>query len=239
MSEPLIVIVEDDVAHLNMLQRALQGKAKIVPFSNAEAMLSSDTLSAAHLFILDWHLPGMSGLEALKAVRLKRSTPILFLTSDDTEAKVVAALAAGADDYLVKPFRQAELLARIQVLLRRFQAQGVKYETSPTALMGGVEVNQTELTVKMPNQAKVKVSNKEFALALLFFQNVGRALSREDIVSKVWGRGQEVPSRTLDTHVSRLRTHLNLRPELGWRLSPVYSFGYRLDLRNETVTNDT
>jgi DNA-binding response OmpR family regulator len=237
MSEPLIIIVDDDMAHLGMLQRVLLGKARVKAFQTAEEMLSSDALTGAHLIVLDWSLPGMSGLDALRVIRSKRSTPVLFLTSSDLEARVVAALSAGADDYLVKPFRSGELIARIQALLRRFQSQSARVEPSFKALMGGVEANQSALTIQMPNQEKVKLSNKEFALAVCFFQNVGRSLSREDIVAAVWGRGQDVPSRTLDTHVSRLRTHLNLRPDMGWRLSPVYSFGYRLDIRDDSTSN--
>ncbi len=235
MSEPSILIVDDDIAHLMMLQRVLLGKARVQTFQTAEEMLSSDALNSAHLIVLDWGLPGMSGLDALRAIRTKRTTPVLFLTSSDLESRVVTALSAGADDYLVKPFRAGELVARIQALLRRFQAQSTRLDVSLKALMGGVEANQAALTIQIPHQEKVKLSNKEFALAVCFFQNVGRALSREDIVTAVWGRGHDVPSRTLDTHVSRLRTHLNLRPDMGWRLSPVYSFGYRLDMREEST----
>jgi DNA-binding response OmpR family regulator len=236
MSEPLIAIVDDDVAHLAMLQRVLLGKARVSQFETAEALLQSDAINHAHLIILDWNLPGMSGLDALRAVRAKRTTPVLFLTSFDAESKVVAALGAGADDYLVKPFRSGELMARIQTLLRRYQSQAAKYEPSHKELMGGVVAYQAALTLQLPNQAAVKLSNKEFSLAVLFFQNIGRSLSREDIVSAVWGRGQDVPSRTLDTHVSRLRSNLNLRPDTGWRLTPVYSFGYRLDKQDETIS---
>jgi DNA-binding response OmpR family regulator len=234
MSEPLIVIVDDDVAHLAMLQRVLLGKARVKQFETAEAFLQSDALSSAHLVILDWNLPG---LDALRAIRSKRSIPVLFLTSFDAESRVIAALGAGADDYLVKPFRSGELMARLQVLLRRVQVQTAKYEPSLRELMGGVIADQAALTFQMPDQPAVKLSNKEYALAIMFFQNVGKSLSREEIVATVWGRGQEVPSRTLDTHVSRLRTHLSLRPDRGWRLSPVYSFGYRLDMQNDTTHN--
>ena len=233
MSEPLIVTVDDDAAHLAMLQRVLLGKARVRQFSTAEDLLNSDALIQAHLIVLDWNLPGMSGLDALRAIRAKRTTPVLFLTSFDAESRVIAALGAGADDYLVKPFRAGELMARIQGLLRRYQSQSARFEPTLKELMGGVRADQASLSLRMPGQDTVKLSNKEFALAVLFFQNVGRSLSREDIVTAVWGRGQDVPSRTLDTHVSRLRSHLNLRPDMGWRLSPVYSFGYRLDTQDE------
>ncbi|MEY3996317.1 MAG: hypothetical protein RL344_660 [Pseudomonadota bacterium] len=239
MSEPLILIVDDDVVHLNLLQRTLLGKAQVKLFSSTESLLSDTTLSSAHLVILDWDFPGMNGLDALRAIRLKHNFPVLFLTSFNTESKIVAALSSGADDYLVKPFRPAELLARIQVLLRRFHtyqtAKSTKLTTvyQPTSLqplMEGVKADLSSLILSIPNQADIKLSSKEFSLAVLFFQNVGRALPRNEIAHAVWGRDEDVSSRTLDTHVSRLRTRLNLRPQAGWRLAPVYSVGYRLDV---------
>jgi DNA-binding response OmpR family regulator len=239
MSEPLILIVDDDVVHLNLLQRTLLGKAQVKLFSSTESLLSDTTLSLAHLVILDWDFPGMNGLDALRAIRLKHNFPVLFLTSFNTESKIVAALSSGADDYLVKPFRPAELLARIQVLLRRFHTYQIAKSTKlttvyqPTSLqplMEGVKADLSSLILSIPNQADIKLSSKEFSLAVLFFQNVGRALPRNEIAHAVWGRDEDVSSRTLDTHVSRLRTRLNLRPQVGWRLAPVYSVGYRLDV---------
>lgn len=238
MSEPLIAIVDDDVSHLAMLQRALLGKARVESFESAEALLQSEVLNNAHMIILDWNLPGMSGLEALRAIRLKRSTPVLFLTSFDAESRLVAALGAGADDYLVKPFRSGELLARIQAQLRRYQALQGKQDSPVKHLAGNVVADQSTNTIQFGSQAPIKLSNKEFSLAVLFLRNVGCALARDEIVHSVWGRGEDVPSRTLDTHISRLRARLNLRPEAGWRLTPVYSFGYRLD-KQSAASNET
>ncbi len=233
MSEPLIAVVDDDATHLAMLQRVLQGKARLAQFGAAEALLKNEALSQAHLIILDWNLPGMDGLEALRVIRLTYNTPVMFLTSFDAESRVVSALGAGADDYLVKPFRSGELSARIQTLLRRYQSLSSKQDPTAKTLSGGVVMDRMAATLQIPGQEAIKLSNKEFLLAQLFFQNVGRSLSRNEIIMAVWGRGQDIPSRTLDTHVSRLRTRLNLRPEIGWRLTPVYSFGYRLDKRDE------
>lgn len=257
MSEPLILIVDDDTVHLNLLQRTLLGRAQVKLFSSSEEFLESQVLSAAHLVILDWDLPGMNGLDTLKTIRLKYNIPVLFLTSFNTESKIVAALTSGADDYLVKPFRAAELLARIQVLLRRFQsyqaAKIIKTSTTSSAalaataihpaddsypLMEGIKVNSLALTLTIPNQPEVKLSNKEFALAILFFKNIGRALPRDEITQAVWGKEEDISSRTLDTHVSRLRTRLNLRPQAGWRLLPVYSVGYRLDVCIDPLFDD-
>jgi DNA-binding response OmpR family regulator len=245
MSDPLIVIVDDDLTHLNIVTRALQDKATVMQFISAEALIDSPMLKVAQLIVLDWNLPGINGLEALKIIRQTLLTPVLFLTSFDAESRVVSALGAGADDYLVKPFRGGELNARIQMLLRRHPStnpashansavgSNENGETRTKLLQAGVLVDQIDSSVHVPGQAPVKLSQKEYALAVLFFQNVGRALSRETIIHNVWGRGENIPSRTLDTHVSRLRTRLNLRPAQGWRLIPVYSFGYRLDTRED------
>lgn len=234
MSEPYIAIVDDDKAHLTIVQRALQGKARVKVFMDAESMLADIELPQMHLIILDWELPGLSGLEALKVLRQTRSTPVLFLTSFDAENRVVAALSSGADDYLVKPFRAGEFSARIQALLRRFQIQQYQLPQAATRDRHGVLIDHAEATITMPQQEKVQLSGKEFALAALLLENIGQPLSREQIVHAVWGRGETIPSRTLDTHLSRLRTKLNWRPEMGWRLVPVYSFGYRLEAVPDT-----
>jgi DNA-binding response OmpR family regulator len=230
MSEPYIAIVDDDKAHLTIVQRALAGKARVKVFTDAESMLADIELPQMHLIILDWELPGMSGLDALKVLRSSRTTPVLFLTSFDAENRVITALSSGADDYLVKPFRSGEFSARIQALLRRFQIQQFQIHKDPLLERHGVVIHSVDSSIVMPNQDKVQLSGKEFALAVLLLENIGQPLSREQIVHAVWGRGEDVPSRTLDTHLSRLRTKLNWRPEMGWRLVPVYSFGYRLEV---------
>jgi DNA-binding response OmpR family regulator len=254
MSEPLIIIVDDDIIQLTLLQRTLLGKAQVKQFLSPEDALQDESLARAHLVILDWDFPGMNGLDALRMIRIKHNMPVLFLTSFNTESKIVAALSSGADDYLVKPFRAGELLARVYVLLRRFHNyQSSKVNKLPSTesyqstqsqpLMHGVIADSASLMLTLPNQDSIKLSNKEFALAVLFFQNIGRALPRDEIAYSVWGREKDISSRTLDTHISRLRTRLNLRPQAGWRLTPVYSIGYRLDICdescniNETVNN--
>jgi DNA-binding response OmpR family regulator len=249
MSEPLIITVDDDIVQLTLLQRTLSGKAQVKQFLSTEEMLEDGALPQAHLVILDWDFPGMNGLDALRLIRAKHNVPVLFLTSFNTESKIVAALSSGADDFLVKPFRPAELMARIQVLLRRYhnyqssknnnhhnsnnKSHSVYKPTVLQPLIEGVTADPASLTLTLPGQAEIKLSNKEFALAVLFFQNVGRALPRDEIAYAVWGREEDVSSRTLDTHVSRLRTRLNLRPQAGWRLTPVYSIGYRLDIADD------
>ena len=169
----------------------------------------------------------LEGADVLRWVREKLPAvlPVLFMTSRSGEDDIVAGLAAGADDYMIKPIRRGELVARVQALLRRAypsqtaieQIQFSQYIFEPRTGRLTVDGEPAELT------------QKEFDLALLLFRNLGRPLSRAYILEAVWLRDIEIPSRTMDTHISRVRTKLKLRPENGFRLAPVYSYGYRLE----------
>lgn len=169
----------------------------------------------------------MSGLETIAWARenLPSRPPVLLLTSRSAEADVVTGLNAGADDYVVKPVQPEVLLARVNALLRR------SYPDRPA---GGLETfgdygfNLPAETVTVGGEV-LSLTAKEFGLALLLFRNTHRALSRSHILEAVWGRNPNLPTRTLDVHISRIRAKLNLRPANGFRLVPVYSYGYRLE----------
>ena len=181
--------------------------------------------------VLDWTVPDTTGIELLKSIRTGgMRTPVLFATVRDAEEDVVEALQAGADDYMVKPLRSAELVARLTALVRRAQPptseerfldyDRFKFDLRTQALTSGNE--------------PIDMTQKEFHLALLLFRNIGRPLSRGHIREEVWGHDSDVPSRTMDTHISRVRTKLGLRPEEGYLLAPVYSYGYRLEHLEES-----
>ena len=178
------------------------------------------------LALLDWGLPDMSGPEVLAKMRASGNTmPVLFVTPAMARVDVVRALDTGADDYLVKPLRGKELVARIMAVLRRsnpgqvesrfFEFDRFKFDLKAMKLLDD--------SLAADNK-EIELTHKEFNLALLFLRNVGKPLSRSHIREAVWGRGSEVPSRTMDTHVSRVRTKLRLRPESGFLLAPVYSY---------------
>ena len=180
------------------------------------------------LFLLDWQVPGMSGADVLVWIRanIPEPVPVLFVTARQREEDIVRALSSGADDYMVKPLGKLELLARIEALGRRSRASSTRAED--VIECGRLHVDCHARQVKLDGQ-EVAMTQKDFELMVFLLRNLGRLLSRGHILEAVWGQSAEINTRTVDTHVSRIRGKLQLTPENGWRLSAVYQHGYRLE----------
>lgn len=165
--------------------------------------------------------------DLIKAVRkhVSDAMPILVITGSAIEDDILATLDAGANDYIFRPTRRRDLVTRVLVLLRRAyssHADAEKLEIGPYIF----EPRRGRITAM---GKPMDVTRKEFELALLFLQNLGRPLSRALIIETVWAGNPLEISRTMDTHVSRVRHKLGFIPERGYRLAPVYGYGYRLD----------
>lgn len=185
------------------------------------------------LFLLDSCLPDIDGPDVLRWLRADRNdtTPVIFITARDSEQDIVAGLAGGADDYLVKPVRRAELLARIDALMRR-----VRPAPSHDLLeYGPYRFEPLHKRLLLEGQ-QVQLTDKEFDLAYFLFRNMGRLISRGHLLEAVWGRNPSIATRTVDTHISRVRSKLELKPERGFRLVPTYNYGYRLEGPDGSVT---
>ncbi|MDF3834862.1 response regulator transcription factor [Cupriavidus basilensis] len=224
-----IASVEDDKSQSELIQQILVSAGhECECFVNGNSFLRALREQAFDLLVVDWQLPDTSGYEIVTWVRQNsgRNPPILFLTSRAMEEDIVAGLGAGADDYMVKPIRRAELVARVSALLRRTYPQA--QQDSAVIRVGNYRVDPDARTVAV-GENKAEMSPREFDLALFLFRNLGRLVSREVVEQAVWGRAIGAGSRTLDTHISRLRIKLALRPENGVRLTSVYSHGYRFE----------
>jgi DNA-binding response OmpR family regulator len=223
-----IAVLDNDRSQTELICQVLSSAGHSCHlFDNGKDMLNQLRRESYDMLILHWQTGDLGSAEIVRWARerLSPNLPILFITSRSCEDDIVAGLAAGADDYMIKPLRRGELVARVQALLRR--AYPSRDEIEQIVFGNYVfEARTGRLTV---NGNQVEVTQKEFDLALLFFRNIGRPLSRAYILEAVWARDIEVPSRTMDTHVSRVRSKLKLRPEHGFRLAPVYSYGYRLE----------
>jgi two-component system response regulator RegX3 len=221
-----IALVEDDVEQRNLLGLWLtSGSHTVVPSDTSAAFIEALKCERFDLLIVDWVLPDGTGGDVLRWVRgnLDSRLPIIVVTSRDDEATVVSALRFGADDYVVKPAKPMELLARIDAVSRRANPGGL-----PPLRMGNYEIDVAQHRLCM-DRIPVTMTQKEFELSVYFFQNPGKLLSRDHLLNMVWGLNVEVDTRTVDTHVSRLRKKLILDGSKGWKLVPVYGYGYRLD----------
>ncbi|MGQ3129759.1 MULTISPECIES: response regulator transcription factor [unclassified Variovorax] len=195
-------------------------------YADGKSLLHSMRRQTFDLLLLDWHLPDIRGLDVVKTIRhdLKSRLPVLFITARRDDADMVAGLNAGADDFMSKPIQATELEARVNALLRR--SYPAQHETE--LVFGPYHFYPPSRTLKVRGMP-VELKNREYELALFLFQNLGRLLSREHLHEAVWGLGVEALSRSLDTHISRLRTKLDLRPSNGFLLLAIYGLGYRLE----------
>lgn len=230
-----ILLVEDDPAQASVVEKVLRTSGRDVCWvGDGERAVQVLKSKPVELVVLDWQLPAINGLGVLHWIRanLGHEPAVLFLTARILEADIVAALDAGADEYIAKPCREIELAARINALLRR---NGRDRSRVDLTRVGAYVLNPAMRTVTFRGEI-VDLTMKEFALANCLFDNVGSVVSRDLLVTLAWGRNMGGTSRSLDTHIYRLRQKLELRPENGFRLSAVYTHGYRLDVVSGVLT---
>ncbi|MFK7954519.1 MAG: response regulator transcription factor [Lysobacterales bacterium] len=222
-----IALLEDDVDQTALLNAWLMRMdATVSSFTTGQSLKNVLKKSHFDLFLLDWELPDTTGLEVLAWIRshLDWKVPVIFLTLRDAESDIVRALDAGADDYIVKPLNSEITLARIRNVLRRRHGNttlGV-VNAAPYA----VDLEQRIVTL---NGDTVALTQREFNLASYLFQHPSQVLSRETLLREVWGIDAEINTRTVDTHISRVRSKLTINAENGWLLHSIYQYGYRLE----------
>jgi DNA-binding response OmpR family regulator len=223
-----IALLEDDLDQARLIKAWLEEEAHSCQIfdSGREFIrhLKNDSYDAV---ILDWLIPDMSGLEVLVWIRDQNlmKVPVLFVTRLDGEDDIVRALKSGADDYMRKPLNRFELLARLEAIVRR-------------ANPGYLSDNEFEIPpylIKfrthnvLLNGEQIPLTQKEFDLAVFLFKNANQTLSRGHILENVWGTDPKLNTRTVDTHISRIRKKLGIDGQNGWTLVSVYQHGYRLE----------
>lgn len=224
----LIAVLESDRDQVDMLRHELMRVGHVCQaFDNPQDLLAALEHQQFEALAMDWPAGEQSILPALRAIRsvAPSAMPILLLTQRMRENLLAEALDAGASDYIVRPLRRSEFQLRMQVLLARAYPNrhvGEQLCFGPFTF----EADKSRITRA---GATIDVTQKEFELALLLFRNLGRPLSRAYLLERIWAQDADTPSRTVDTHVSRVRSKLGLRPENGFRLVPVYSYGYQLE----------
>ena len=222
-----IAYLEDDLEQAKMVTTWFEEfEYQFEHFTQAQALLNRLKDQDFDIALLDWELPEMSGLEAIKLIRNKfhQDLPILFCSMRDTEADVVQALELGADDYMRKPLLRIELKARLQALLRRTKSA----QAENMIEHGPYRFDLQNKKAYMSNES-VEMTDKDFEVASCLFDNIGRILSRSFLLESVWGISSDLHTRTVDVHVSRVRKALKISPESGFKIKTIYQHGYRLE----------
>jgi two-component system, OmpR family, response regulator RegX3 len=229
---PLILVVEDEESYIDALTIGLEREG----FAVRVARDGADGLNQFHRFhpdlvLLDVMLPVMSGIDVCKAIRAAGdTTPIIMVTARDTELDVVLGLEFGADDYVVKPYRIRELVARVRAGLRRQNpATGGGPRELPLKQIGDVQLDPERHEVRLRGDV-VTVPRKEFELLELLMDRAGRIVSRDYAIEQVWGDDYVGDTKTLDVHINRLRGRLEEDPAKPTRIVTVRGVGYRFEL---------
>jgi two-component system response regulator RegX3 len=227
-----VAIVEDDPLQADLLVRWLRESGhQAHHFDRGAAAIGALSHNRYDAMVLAWNLPDVSGVEVLRRIRGNMSSiPVLVASVRDREEDVVRALRCGADDCMIKPIRHHEFIARVEAVARR--GKHCIEQEKPLKLDGYI-VDGVSRTLTRDGHP-VDLTRKDFDLSVLFLSNVGKLLSRNQISERVWGRSTVITSRTLDTHVSRVRGKLGFTPESGWCLTAKYGHGYRLERLTET-----
>jgi DNA-binding response OmpR family regulator len=225
-----IAIVEDEADARDQLTEILASRHRVTAFADGSSFLRALHRDTFDLVCVDWALPDMTGQDLVARIRsgaLAKTIPIIFVTARSGDDDLVTGLVAGADDFVSKPIRGPIITARVEALLRR---------TTPEA-SGQIETYEPFVfdrlrEVVIHGDQEFTLTSKEFALALTLFRNMHRPLARSYLMEEVWGAGANVTSRTLDTHICRLKSKLGLNAQNGFNFGPVYGFGYRLERAN-------
>ncbi|MEM7338315.1 MAG: response regulator transcription factor [Actinomycetota bacterium] len=237
MAEPLVLVVEDEEAFIDALTVGLgkEGFRVEVARDGAEGLARFDEL-APDLVLLDLMLPRVSGVDVCREIRTRSQVPIIMVTAKSAEVDTVVGLEVGADDYVTKPYRMRELVARMRAVMRRSIVPGGAGDSvddavadEPAAIVVGdvsIDPSRHEVVIRgLPAQLPLK----EFELLRFLMENAGLVLSRDALIDRVWGHDYVGDTKTLDVHVKRLRSKVEDEPSNPTRIVTIRGLGYKFE----------
>ncbi|MEZ5164931.1 MAG: response regulator transcription factor [Acidimicrobiales bacterium] len=232
MPEQLILVVEDEEAFIDALTVGLskEGFRVEVARDGAEGLARFDELQP-DLVLLDLMLPRISGIDVCREIRSRSTVPIIMVTARSAEVDTVVGLEVGADDYVTKPYRIRELVARMRAVLRRTaQRDGAAPpdDGAEAIVVGDVSIDPARHEVTVRGQP-VQLPLKEFELLELLMANAGLVLSRDTLIERVWGHDYVGDTKTLDVHIKRLRAKLEPEPSNPTRIVTIRGLGYKFE----------
>jgi DNA-binding response OmpR family regulator len=227
MAAERILVVEDDPDTGELLQMIIRAEGFYVALArDGEAALASLAAHPPDLILLDLMLPQMDGFEVCRRLRLATRVPVIMVTARTSTADKVQGLNLGADDYVDKPFEPEELLARIRAQLRRARDWSERTGTRGPLHLGALRLEPASYAVFL-NEQSVTLTRLEFDLLYCLAQHAGRALSRRELLERVWGMDDQIDPRGIDAHIRHLRAKVEDDPQAPRRIQTVHGVGYR------------
>jgi two-component system response regulator RegX3 len=226
---PLVLLVEDEESFVDALRIGLdrEGFDVVVATDGAEAIETFET-ARPDLVLLDLMLPKLSGIDVCRKLRERSEVPIIVVSAKSEEIDTVLLLEMGADDFVTKPYRLRELVARMRAVQRRRVSAEPRVDAGATVEAGGVRLEPETRRCYVRGQ-EVKLRRKEFELLHLLLANAGLVLTREVLIDRVWGSDYVGDTKTLDVHVKRLRALVEPDPKAPSLITTVRGVGYRFD----------
>jgi two-component system response regulator RegX3 len=229
MHQPMVLVVEDESSFVDALTVGLarEGFRVSVAVDGAEALDRFDVIRP-DLVLLDVMLPKISGVDVCRELRKRSQVPIIMVTAKSAEIDTVVGLEVGADDYVTKPYRIRELVARMRAVMRRTAVDAAGEVPVGSIVVGDVALDPEEHRVTIAGD-DVALPLKEFELLHLLLANAGRVLPRETLIDRVWGSDYVGDTKTLDVHVKRLRSKVELDPANPTRIVTIRGLGYKYE----------
>lgn len=225
-----MLIVEDEPSFAEALVVGLERERfRVAVATDGPSALERFDHLDPDIVLLDVMLPGMSGLDVCRELRLRSTVPIVMVTAKSSEVDAVVGLELGADDYIAKPYRLRELIARIRALLRRSEFREKNPEVARRIDAGDVVIDIERHEVIVRGNA-MTMPLREFELLALLAAHPGRVLTRDHLISRLWGADYVGDTKTLDTHIKRLRAKVEADPQEPERIVTIRGVGYKFEL---------
>ncbi|MBW3669447.1 MAG: response regulator transcription factor [Actinobacteria bacterium] len=239
---PRVLVVEDEESFVEALTLGLrrEGFDVTVARDGRQALLLFDAVRP-DLVLLDLMLPGISGIDVCREIRRTSRTPVIMVTAKDSEVDTVVGLEVGADDYVAKPYRMRELVARIRAVLRRAPADvpvAGAVEDDEVLDAGDVQLDLARHALTVRGE-EVALPRKEFEVLELLMLNAGRVLTRDTLLDRVWGADYVGDTKTLDVHIKRIRGKIEDDPSRPELITTIRGVGYRFDARRPATREGT
>jgi two-component system response regulator RegX3 len=236
MSETTILVVEDEDSFIEALTVGLsrEGFRVRVARDGSEALEMFDIVQP-DLVLLDVMLPKVSGVDVCRELRRRSQVPIIMVTAKSAEIDTVVGLEVGADDYVTKPYRLRELVARIRAVLRRTPSTESVVQVSGDAMLVGDVMLDPERHEVSIRGTSVRLPLKEFELLALLLENAGRVLTRDTLIDRVWGSDYVGDTKTLDVHIKRLRSKVEPEPSNPTHIVTIRGYGYKYEVPKASV----